>query len=95
MPKYDNHNKLFSHISKGESEEDIFKDFKYRGHVSLSSNGKRHEVNISCDTGAAQSILMVKAMPEIKENLTGEKVILKVLSATPSCVLPRYISTVS
>ena len=46
MPKYDNHNKPFSHISKGESEEDLFKDFKYRGQVVLSNNGKRHEVNI-------------------------------------------------
>ena len=77
MSKYDSHSKPVSNICKVVSKEDLFKDFRFKGTIALSQNGKPVSVNILRDTGAVQTLLVKKAVPGLSKNYTGEKVFIR------------------
>ena len=87
MLKYDSHSKPVSNICKVVSKEDLFKDFRSEGTIALSQNGKPVSVNILRDTGAAQTLLVKKAVPGLSKNYTGEKVFIRDFSNTSSIQL--------
>lgn len=67
----------------------MFEAFQFPGFVSLSENEKKVEVLILRDTGAAQSVIVKRALPGIKNNFTGEQVILQDLTGNPSLPLAK------
>ena len=66
---------------------DLFKEFKFDGEISLRECDEKNSVTVLRDTGAALSLLNVKALPNVKTCLTGEKVFVKDLSNTTSIPL--------
>ena len=58
MIKHDSQSKPVSNVSKVVYKEDLFKDFRFKGTIALTQNGKPYTVNILRDTGAAQSLIV-------------------------------------
>ena len=85
-PNHSDRNKPVVNVSV-EKPADLFDDFKLDGTVSLTPEGKKHKVRILRDTGAAQSLLLGSALPNIYDNLTEDSVLLKDLSQTTSVPL--------
>ena len=65
----------------------VFKDFIFDGFVSLGENKPKTKVKVLRDTGAALSLVYDVTIPNIQENLTGEKVIVRDLTGMSSIPL--------
>lgn len=82
--------KPVNHVATSvNSPEDSFTPFKSKGTVSLQEHGDVHPIIVLRDTGASQSIIYLPNLPEIKENYTGERVLLRDLSAQPDMKLAK------
>ena len=84
--KLDGQNKPVSHIHV-EKPVDLFDDYKFDGTVALSSEGEKFKVTILRDTGASQSLLLRKALPNIDTNITNDSVIMRDLSGISTAPL--------
>ena len=71
------------------SSASIFDDFIFQGQVSLTKNDQFYHINILRDTGAAQSILLSDALPNINQAFTGEKVLISDLTSNASYPLAQ------
>lgn len=60
----------------------MFKAFTFTGRVALSQRDQTFPITILRDTGAAQSILVHDAVPNLSQKLTGEQVLLSDLSTS-------------
>ncbi|KAK4328633.1 hypothetical protein Pmani_000942 [Petrolisthes manimaculis] len=60
----------------------MFKAFTFTGRVALSQQDQTFPITILRDTGAAQSILVHDAVPNLSQKLTGEQVLLSDLSTS-------------
>ena len=83
--KSDSQHKPVSHICV-EQPVDLFDYFKFDGSVALNSNEEKHRVRILRDTGANQSLILRKALPNIEVNRTNDTVLTRDLSLIPSAV---------
>ncbi|XP_068243836.1 uncharacterized protein [Palaemon carinicauda] len=56
---------------------DVFDDFKSEGIIALGEKEQKSKVTILRDTGAALTLLHSKALPNVDNNLTGKKVVVR------------------
>ncbi|XP_064118979.1 uncharacterized protein LOC135223988 [Macrobrachium nipponense] len=66
---------------------DVFDDFKSEGIITLGEKEQKSRVTILRDTGAALTLLHSKALPNVENNLTGEKVVVRDLTGISSIPL--------
>ncbi|XP_064120175.1 uncharacterized protein LOC135224780 [Macrobrachium nipponense] len=69
------------HVVKHEAV-DLFEGFKIDGIGSLTSDGGEHKLKMLRDTGASQSLILRKAIPDINKALNGDFVLLRDLTRT-------------
>ena len=84
--KSDGQYKPVSHVHV-EKPVDLFDDYKFDGSVALSPDGEKYKVTILRDTGASQSLILRKALPNIDVNMTNDNVLTRDLSLIP-CTVP-------
>ena len=72
-------------INANTKEADLFEPYKRQGTVSLPNVNTKYHVNFLRDTGAAMSMIMQSALPNIESAFTGEKAIAAALGARVSC----------
>ena len=84
--KHEGQNKPVSHINV-EKSTDLFEHYKFDGTVALSPNEQKHKVKILRDTGASQSLLLRKALPDVQTKMTDEYVIATDLTGTATVPL--------
>ncbi|XP_068210796.1 uncharacterized protein [Palaemon carinicauda] len=77
--------KPVSHVQVNVS--DVFDDFKFEGIRVLGEKEQKSKVTILRDTGAALTLLHSKALPNVENNLTGEKVVVRDLIGISSSPL--------
>ncbi|XP_068218467.1 uncharacterized protein [Palaemon carinicauda] len=66
---------------------DVFDDFKYEGIIALGEKKQKSKVTILRNTGAALTLLHSKALLNVENNLTGEKVVARDLTGISSIPL--------
>ncbi|XP_068214080.1 uncharacterized protein [Palaemon carinicauda] len=66
---------------------DVFDDFKSEGLIALGEKEQKSKFTILRDTGAALTLLHGKALPNVENNLTGEKVVVRDLTEISSIPL--------